>query len=99
MMMAELDPLIQQVESIQKLNPAEFARETDLGTAMGFQDAVAPLRRTVSIYRQIPTEYIAELSSSRQETLNSASNRVTSLTQSIRDFDPTVETASTIRSN
>ncbi|MCB2060201.1 MAG: hypothetical protein R3E09_13335 [Novosphingobium sp.] len=91
------DEVVAAVEAIRGINPERIARADDLGRALAFTDAIAPMRKVVAFYEQIPVEHLAETSEQARKTILATSQRVLGLCMDVMAFDPTSENASQTR--
>ncbi|BCG88272.1 hypothetical protein MesoLj113c_43820 [Mesorhizobium sp. 113-3-9] len=73
---------------IQNFDPQALARVDILGSEMNFLDGVDPAEKIISLFRQVPIQFLSELPKSKQSEIRQQADAAYSLFEQILNFDP-----------
>lgn len=76
------------LERMQKFDPATLARESELGAALNFKDAVPHARRLIDLYIQLPLESVEWFNHGQANQLKSVADGDYNILNQIMSFDP-----------
>lgn len=84
----QLDRTGKSLERIQLFEASALPRETDLGARLNFQEAVEPATRLVNLFRQFPIQFLNELPTNQQVTLQQQADALFNIFDQMLKFDP-----------
>lgn len=87
------------LERVQNFDPTTLPRERDLGSELNFRDAVEPAQRIITLFRQLPIQYLIELPPNRQTDIKNHSDSFFNILTQIQKFDPKTPDAFGQRNN
>jgi hypothetical protein len=76
------------LERMQKFDPTTLSRESELGVALNFREAVPHARRLIDLYLQLPLESVEWFNQRQATQLKSVADSDYNLLQQILSFDP-----------
>ena len=89
----------QSIERVQNFNANDLSRKEELGRNFAFDDAVAPAKKVISLFKQLPLDMIDELPENHLNTLISASDGFYKILEEIMNFDEMQADATNRRQN
>lgn len=84
---------VTSIQRMQDFEPADLAREGDLGKHFTFTEAVEPAKRLVELYGRLAMSVLDDLPPSHQNQLATQADQDFNRFQEILDFDPKQENA------
>lgn len=98
-MAADLQKAKASLERVQNFDTSKLARETELGEAMNFKDAIEPARRVIDLFRQFPLQFFDGLPDDQQVLLGRSADSFFNVLNEIAKFDPKQANAYEVRNN
>lgn len=95
--MTAVDEAKTSLERVQQIDPKSVVRRDELGNALSFEPAEAPIRTTILLFMQIPTDQLDGLSQNFLQTIKSNADAFQGLVNDIMAFEATRPDAASSR--
>lgn len=82
------DETLAALERIQKFVPETLVRESELGTALSFREAVDPAKQHVDLFKRLSVQALEDFPDHIRQNILTACNNLHDLLQRIISFDP-----------